>query len=298
MLRKLTVRSIISLVLWFTLDSLLSILLFNGLSKNYGLKQYSEAFIVGHSHVIMALDRKEIEDSLGIKLSKYTREGVNMKERLLMTKQYLSSPYADSVKYVIVGVDIYSFQQEGLSENSHLLFYPFFDDTEISHYLKSECSTWDYCQHKYIRLSRYSDDVINASFRGWTNDDRNRKTNQFDAKTPEAALKKWMRPIGFNKELMNSLDSIIDISNRTGAITILLNTPTMSIINRYQPERYDSIISYYHNRVAAEKNVYFLDLNPTYQDSIYLFSDPVHMNVEGRKRVTDALINYIRQLDD
>lgn len=45
-------------------------------------------------------------------------------------------------------------------------------------------------------------------------------------------------------------------------------------------------------------NVYFLDLNPIYQDSVSLFSDPVHMNVEGRKKVTDAVIKFINNLNE
>lgn len=296
--RKLIIRSVLAILLWLFLDAGLSQFLLIGLRRNYGLNQESEIIALGHSHLMMALDRKKIEQELGVRMSKYAREGMNMNERLLMAKQYMYSPYSDKIKWAIIGVDIYSFQGDGLSENSYLQFYPFIDDESIGEYVASQCTTSEFYQHKMIRLSRYSDDLLNSSLRGWLNDDQNRKTNVFDIDASEATLKKWMRPIGFNKNLENSLDSIIAIVNKPGVRTILLNTPTLYLINKYQPERYESIISHYSELAHKNDNVYFLDLNPEYQDSVYLFSDPVHMNVEGRKRVTAALIKYIQELNE
>lgn len=295
--RKLILRTIISLLIWIVLDTLFSNLITSGLNKNYGLNQHASLFAVGHSHLMMALDKHKIEDELGLKMSKYTREGMNMTERFLMTKQYMSSNYSDSVRWVIVGVDLYSFQGNGLSENSYLQFYPFYDDINIDQYLKQECDVTEYYQHKFIKLSRFQEDLINSSLRGWMNDDKNRKINTFDINMPASSLKKWMRPIGFNQQLRNSLDSLITVANKTGVDIVLLNTPTLSLINDYQPIEYDSIISYYHNLANKNDNIHFLDLNPIYQDSVHLFSDPVHMNTTGRERVTNQLIQYIKDLN-
>ena len=65
--------------------------LLTGLRKGYGLDQNSEIFVVGHSHMMMGVDKKELEEQLGCKISKYTRSGVTIDQRKMMTEQFLQS---------------------------------------------------------------------------------------------------------------------------------------------------------------------------------------------------------------
>lgn len=44
--------------------------------------------------MMMGVDRDKLEKGLKCKISKYTRTGVSLPERYLMTQQYLNSKYS------------------------------------------------------------------------------------------------------------------------------------------------------------------------------------------------------------
>lgn len=122
-------------VCFFACDFLLERIMKHGIDEMYGLNQYSEILLVGHSHLMLATDKQQMEQDLGMKVSKYTREGVNVSDRKIMIQQYLDSGYGDSLKVVLYGVDLCTFTGEGLSANSFKLFYPFMDDKKIGEYI-------------------------------------------------------------------------------------------------------------------------------------------------------------------
>ena len=84
---------ILSIVLFifslFLLDRLLNEFLEKGLNQYYGIGESNEIALIGHSHLMLGLNKLQIEDALKKGVSKYTREGVNVSDRLVMIKQLL-----------------------------------------------------------------------------------------------------------------------------------------------------------------------------------------------------------------
>lgn len=104
-------KILIAIAVFFFLDFAISSLLKEGLNKGFGLRQESEILIVGHSHMMMGVDRDKLEKGLKCKISKYTRTGVSLPERYLMTQQYLNSKYSKKLKAALIGVDALLFQK-------------------------------------------------------------------------------------------------------------------------------------------------------------------------------------------
>lgn len=102
-------KILIAIAVFFFLDFAISSLLKEGLNKGFGLRQESEILIVGHSHMMMGVDRDKLEKGLKCKISKYTRTGVSLPERYLMTQQYLNSKYSKKLKAALIGVDAFTF---------------------------------------------------------------------------------------------------------------------------------------------------------------------------------------------
>ena len=147
------------------LDFTVSIFLKNGLEKYYGLDAEAKIALIGHSHLMLGIDKVKMEDKLGVNVAKYTSEGVNVSNRKLMIEHLLNKN--DEIETIIYGVDAWTFTGEGLSENSHVLFYPFLSDSSINKFVKNNTSQIDYWTRKIIKSSRYNENLIASSIRGY-----------------------------------------------------------------------------------------------------------------------------------
>lgn len=289
-----TLRLLFAILALFGVDYGLDSFLKKGLDKGLGLDQHSKVLIVGHSHLMMGLDREMMEKELHCKVTKHTRSGVGMAERYLMTKMYLDSPFSDSLKVVIIGVDPFSFNGSGLSENSYMLFYPWMDQREIGKFIKDATDPATYYAHKVFRTSRYSDDLIKQSIRGWRNDDRNYKTSIFTDSLFEANRGKWDRPILFQKRLVEKFEETIKMCTDRGLYVVLLQTPVLKVLTDSYPKEYAQLLNYYHSLDSSSNHILFLNYNMEYSNNIELFFDPIHLNVTGQKTLTKQLSQDIK----
>lgn len=286
-------KLLIALASFFVMDFSIDYFLREGLDRSFGLNQESELFVVGHSHMLMGVDKDKLETGLGCKVSKYTRPGVTLPERCLMTQQYLNSGYAGRLKVALVGVDAFSFSASSISRNSHTLFYPFYEDSNVDRYLAEQASPLEYWQHRIIRSSRYRDDLVILSVRGWKQDDRNYKTERIDMEEFQRQRDKWKSSIGFDRGLMQQLDSLIGMLTRRDVRVYLVNTPTLDSVNHAQPELYDQMMDYYRGLANRNERVEFVDFSD-YESRYDLFVDPLHLNVCGQTVVTDSLVKLLR----
>ena len=65
--------------------------LLKGIDRFYGLKSDADVLMIGHSHLMLAVDKVALEESSGLKVAKYTREGVNMADSRVMAEQYFNT---------------------------------------------------------------------------------------------------------------------------------------------------------------------------------------------------------------
>ena len=269
----------------------------HGVKESYGLNQHSLMLIIGHSHIMLATDKVRMEKELGIKISKYTREGVNVSDRKVMVKQYIDSPYSDSLKICLYGVDLCTFTGEGLSQNSYKLFYPFIDEPDFSAYIRLQADASDYWTHKLVRSSRYNDDGLkNSSITGWLHNWSNRKTGQIDIETYKKRLANGKeRHIKMNEELMAVFMETVEMMTSRGIKVILVNTPTLDLLNDFEPDKFAQMVAWFENYAAQNELVEYWDFNPEFASRHDLMYDRLHLNVKGQEVITDTIINMLKE---
>lgn len=285
-------------VCFFACDFLLERIMKHGIDEMYGLNQYSEILLVGHSHLMLATDKQQMEQDLGMKVSKYTREGVNVSDRKIMIQQYLDSGYGDSLKVVLYGVDLCTFTGEGLSANSFKLFYPFMDDKKIGEYICEHGGAQDYWMHKLVRVTRFSDDALkNAAIRGWLHNWSNMKSGVIDVESYRTRVERGdERHIQMNQELMDEFLETVDMLTSRGIRVLLVNTPTLDLLNNFEPDKFRMIVDWFQGYAAEQPMVEYIDFNPEYSSRYELFYDRIHLNVEGQKVISPLIAKKVEQM--
>jgi len=280
------------------MDFIFSKVLKKGVNTFYGLDSYSQVLLIGHSELMLAIDKVRMEEKLNCKVSKYTREGVNVSDRLAMIKQYFALPCSDSVKTVLYGVDQFIFTGEGLSDNSYKLFYPFMDNGIIDEYVKLNAkNAYDYWSHKTVRISAYTDALVNAAFRGLMYNWDNFKSGTVDVTPLQTDLKKNAgRFIKFEEENIRLFEETLDFLQQKGVRVFLISTPMVDLLNKAEPEKYAQILSMFSNYESQYTNITFLDFNPEFSSDYSLFYDNIHLNKKGQEVVTDAIIRELKEI--
>ena len=295
-IKTFILRLSIFLIIFLGMDFIISKVLEKGVNAFYGLDSHSQVLLIGHSELMLAVDKVKMEEKLGCKVSKYTREGVNVADRLIMIKQFFDLPCSDSIKTVLYGVDQFIFTGEGLSANSYKLFYPFMDNRIINDYVKAQVENkYDYWSHKSVRSSRYTDALVNAAFRGFMHNWDNFKIGSVDTerlKTDLTNNRAW-RQIMFDEANIKSFEETLDFLQQKNVHVFLINTPMVDLLNEAEPEKYAQMLSMFKNYEFKYKNITFADYNPEFSSDYSLFFDYIHLNKKGQGVVTDAIIREL-----
>ena len=284
--------------LFFACDFVVERVMKHGVDEMYGLNQHAEVLLIGHSHLMLATDKQQMEHDLGMKVSKYTREGVNVSDRKMMIRQFLDSGYGDSLKVVLYGVDLCTFTGEGLSANSYRLFYPFMDDAKIGRYIREQGGEQDYWLHKLVRTTRYNDDAMkNGAARGWLHNWSNMKSGVIDIEAYKEQLARGgERHIEMNPELMAEFDETVEMLTSRGVKVALVNTPTLDLLNAYEPDRYQMMVDWFQQYADSLDLVEYWDFNPEYSHRHELFYDRIHLNVQGQLVISPLITERVKRL--
>ena len=70
---------------------------------------------------------------------------------------------------------------------------------------------------------------------------------------------------------------------------ILLYVPTLDLYNAVEPVKFAGAIRRFESYAAADSGITFLNYNLELAGRHELFYDPIHMNPEGQRVVTDRL---------
>lgn len=287
---------LIAVVSFFIIDTIINYTMMKGINNYYGLNQDADILLIGHSHLMLATDKKRMEDELGMKVSKYTREGVNVAVKKKMVEHFLSNGNVDSLKYVLYGVDLATFTGEGLSKNSYKLFYPFMDNKYMDEFISEEADKSDYYLNKFFKSLRFNDDGIkNSAIRGLLNNWSNFKTNTIDIEW----YKNWLsegneRNIDMNDTLISQFKETISLLTDRNIKVILVNTPTLDLVNQYEPDKYQNIMNWYKSYANSNDLIEFWDFNPKYESDYSIFSDRIHVNNKGQQIITEEIIKKLK----
>ena len=297
MKRKIIITVLIAGFSLFFIDNLINWFMMRGINNYYGLNQAPQILLIGHSHLMLATDKQRLENETGMKVSKYCREGVNVLDKKMMVEHFFNSCNTDSLKYVLYGVDLATFTGGGLSINSYKLFYPFMSDTFVNSYIMEQANNTDYWLHRIFKSTRFNDDgVKNSALRGWLNNWDNFKVNTIDIENYRKMLDAGKeRHIMMNDTIITQFKKTIDIITGHGIKVVLINTPTLNLLNDYEPDKYKAIMKWYEVYAAENDLVEFWNFNPKYSSDYSIFSDRLHLNRHGQEIITGEIIKRIKQ---
>lgn len=291
-MKKRIFKIFVFLLIFLGLDWGISSILRIGMERYYGINQDADILVIGHSHMMKTCNKVKLEQGLNMKLAKYCREGVLVKQRYMMVKHFLHHQKNHTIPYVLYGVDPFMFNQSNdLSSNSYKLFYPFMEDSTMDDYVREEASLWDYTLHKYIRTTRFSDIAIYRSARGWL------------GYWESLALgiisdEKWnqVRPwkVNMPEENVKFFHDTINLLIERGAHVILVYPSVIKSYETSNPEAYQYMMNYFQSLADAHPHIDFLNYAPIISHRQELFEDPVHINRQGEAIITKELIKDLR----
>ena len=275
----------------FLADILINEFLEKGLNKYYGIGEANEIALMGHSHLMLGINKSQLEESLKKGVSKYTREGVNVSDRLIMIKQLLKKN--TNLKTLIYGVDAWTFTGEGLSENSYKLFYPFLDEPIIDGYIYEKSDRLGYYTKKYLKSSRYNEQLISGAMRGYFKNQSNLKYGTVDTIKLEKKIdNQTYRKINNNPDNIRVLEETLSLLRENNINVILLNLPTIDKLTNIQQEDFNNTFRIFKN--LTNDQVEFVDFQEPWSHRYDLFFDPIHLNPLGQSTITKELIEYLK----
>ena len=290
-MNKRLLKIFLFFLLFIICDRGISFILTIGLNKYFGLNQHSKILLIGHSELMLATDHSRIENELNCFVSKYCKEGATIEDRLQMVKQYIESPYSDSLQVVVLGVDSYMFKGEGLSKNSYTTLYPYIDNPLIRRYIKEHTSTPEFIKHYLIHSQRFSDALINSSIRGWLNNRSNYKFGILDTTVlNRQILSNQQRTIEFDKEQMLIFEQIVQYIASKKIHLILLRTPIIEQLNNCEPQKHNKLDAYFHSIADNSKYIEYWDINKDISSHHEYFFDSIHLNRDGQQIATQKII--------
>lgn len=295
-MKKNILRVLISIIVLILIDFFGHCVLKHYCEKSFGLNQHSKVLMLGHSHIAMGINAEMIEKVFDCKVTKYSRAGVDIHSRCLMGYQYLNSSYSDSLRLVIFGVDPHTFTTEGLSENSHKLFYPWMDSKQYDELIRKYDSSGEYLFHKIFKLSRYDQDLYTSVLKGALgSNDENLKTNGLPTGKDYESQKGTV--ICFNESLMKDFEKTIDDISLRGINVLLVQTPIAKFVLNGQDENYKKITDYYQSIADKYDNVYYINFTGDIHADYDLFFNPTHVNVRGQKVFTERLCEEMKRIN-
>ncbi len=289
-------RMLLFIAFFFMADRACNFFLQGGLERYYGLTGRPEIALVGHSHLLLGVDHVMLEKGLGAPVAKYTREGVNVADRLQMIKQLLA--HNPNTKIVVYGVDAHLFTGEGLSKNSYKLFYPFQNDSSIDRYLKAnETEAFAYYRHKLIASSRYDEKLFVAAMRGYLG-----KWDSFKFATVNTQQLKAdiatdnFRKVKFESENIQTFRETLALLHERGIKTVLFFIPTIDLLNQAHPESFAKAVALFKQCEQDFPGLVYLDYNEPYSHDATLFADAIHLNAKGQQAISPRLVADIKAL--
>lgn len=276
---------------FWVLDAGIAKALEAGLYRYYGIGTNSALALIGHSHLMLGVDKSMLEQELGVPVSKYTREGVNVADRYQMVRQLLH--HNPKLNTVIYGVDAWTFTGEGLSANSHKLFYPFMDDPTIANYIEAKDDPLSYWSKRWIKTSRYNEQLIAGAFRGFLGQWDNLKFGTVDTlKLDKALARGEYRKIVNSPEAIKTFKATLDVLTTEGIKVYLVYVPTIDKLETVQQARFDETLAVL--RSVVSKQVHFINLQEPWSHDYSLFYDPIHLNPKGQALISKVLVAQLK----
>ena len=268
-----------------------------GLNKFYGFDSNPQVLINGSSMVLAGFNKSELEKNINKKISLYAKEGVGVEDRFAMLEHFFSE-HTNTVKTVIYEVNPLLFSNKLTAANVYSIFYPFMDNNAIDQYIFKRADKLDYLTHKYCRASRFDAITINFVLKGYMNNYDNFKTVSLNPETTYFTKDQQFKiKIEFNQNKISVFEKSINLLKKNNVKIIIVMMPIY-----YQKQAtfdsltYNQLVSYFKSFSASNNNINYFDLNTDeLSNNALFFSDLVHLNREGQKKVTEMVTKHLKE---
>jgi hypothetical protein len=278
------------------LDRALDAVLRHGLDKYYKLGEPATVLCVGHSHTILGVDGGLLERTLGAPVAKYAADGAGTIDRLAMIKHYFARQEGLPPAVVVYDVDGYTFTSEGLASNEYQQFFPFMDEPEMSSFIRDCCtSESDLAMRELLRSLRYTDSLIWRAVRGYAGYRTNLKVGRLDpARVKRQIEDNRVRRPKIDLDNVHCFEQTMKTVLSHGSKFVMVYVPTTDLVNSVDGPTQRRVVGMLRAYASTRQGVYFLDYNDSYESRYDLFSDPIHLNREGQRVVTEKLAEDLR----
>ena len=288
---------LLGLVTFAVVDLAVDSILHRGLERYFGLDSEKAVLLVGHSHVVLGVDKERLETSLALPVAKYARAGAGLEDRIVAVNQYLSR-HEEPPAAVVFGVDGHLFAPRGLSSNSYTLFYPFMEEPLVGEHIRAKARTRaEFVARNFIRLCRYDDVLLNGARRGLSGNWSNSISGAFD---PERLARRVelgdVRRLEIDAAQLEIFRAFLERMASLEVPVILAFIPTTDAWNRIDEDRFKAVLAKLDGFDQSFANVSFVDLLPAFSHRHDLFADPIHLNPKGQQLVTEALSRRLAAL--
>jgi hypothetical protein len=290
-------RTIIFLILFFLVDYLISLVLFNDLNKTFNLDHHPEILINGSSMSGSGFNTWEIGERTNKQIAAYIREGVSVVDRNAMIEHFFHL-YPEGIETVVYEVNPVLLSGIKTAANVYTHFYPFMDDRTIDRYIRERATPREYYIHKLIRTTRFESRSFIGFVTGLVGFSRNIKTNTLDEGTLRPLMaEKGTEDVIINEENRKVFEQSMETILSHHARVILVMMPMHYIkLQTFNEEGYRKLTDYYQKYALSRDSVEFLDLN---RDSMIYdarnFADPLHFNANGQQQITNIISDYINK---
>jgi hypothetical protein len=293
--KLLLMKLIVLITLFFIIDNVISFLLLKGINKYYGIGSNSEILINGSSMTMAGFNKEEMEFILNKEISIYARNGCGVEERYEMLVHYFNKDNGRT-KTVLYETNPLLFSNKKTAANTYKLFFPFMDDPFVNDYIKSEASLSDYLVHKLIKTSRFDETLFINALKGYISSHENVKNIVVDINTilPLEKQKNTLH-IEYDSIKVEIFKKSIQLIHNIGAEVILVNMPmTRQKGETFKHTEYQQYLFFLEQFSNEHPNVSLINLNTDLFNDYHLFSDPLHLNASGQKKLTEILSKEIK----
>jgi hypothetical protein len=296
-IRNFILKAIFFVFLVICIDQMISVVCRRGLDDYYGLAEPAKILCVGYSQTVLGIDKVRIEKAMGLPVAKFALEGANTADRLALLRYYFARQ-PNSVKVVVYDVSAHTFTGAGLSSNSYQLLFPFLEDAGVREFVHQNCHSWsEYWLRVLFCAPRYNESSLAMAIRGYLGYWGNLKMGTIDIERVKNDIShgRFWR-IEFDQANIQVFEDTIAFVRARGIPMVLVNMPTVDLLNQAEPEKYRLAMEKLRAYSARDPGVIFLDYCRDYEHEHSLFYDPIHLNADGQRVVTERLITDLRRI--
>jgi hypothetical protein len=168
------------------------------------------------------------------------------------------------------------------------------DDPTIDDYIEAKDERLSYWSKKWIKTSRYNEQLIAGAFRGFLGQWDNLKFGTVDTlKLDKALAKGQYRKIDNSPEAIKTFKATLDVLTAADVNVYLVYVPTIDKLEQVQQKEFDETINIFKS--FETDKVRFINFQNEWSDHYDMFYDPIHLNPKGQKVITKELINILKR---